>query len=153
MTKQIQFILFLIPTYRRRIDEYKRAKELLEKQLSETIVKLGEMEEGIQNLERAIASKQGPLATCQKKIQQRKQRPNIELVADDVDAQLYREAQNLIEDINKLEAHLARSKNCYASLQKTRLELEAQIDIKANSLYIDEVKCISIRQSLNPQAY
>ena len=139
--------------HRRRVDEYKRAKELLEKQLSETIVKLGEMEESVQSLERAIASKQGPLATCQKKIQQRKQRPNIELVADDVDAQLYREAQNLVEDINKLEAHLSKSRNCYASLQKTRLELESQIDIKANSLYIDEVKCMTIRQSVQPQAY
>ncbi len=74
-------------------------------------------------------------------------------MADDVDAHLYREAQNLVEDINKLEAHLSRSKNCYASLQKTRLELEAQIDIKANSLYIDEVKCMSIRQSVQPMAY
>jgi hypothetical protein len=30
------------------VDEYKRAKDLLEKQLSETIVKLGEMDESIQ---------------------------------------------------------------------------------------------------------
>ena len=94
--------------FRRRIDEIKRAKDLLEKQLSETIVKIGEMEESVQSLERAIAAKQGPLATCQRKIQQRKQRPSIELVADDVEAQLYQEAQNLVEDINKLEGHLAR---------------------------------------------
>lgn len=66
--------------FRRRVDEIKKAKEDLEKQLSETIVKIGEMEDGIKDLERAIASKQGPLATCQRKIQQRKQRPNIELV-------------------------------------------------------------------------
>jgi cell division septum initiation protein DivIVA len=78
------------------------------------------MEESVQSLERAIASKQGPLATCQKKIQQRKQRPNIELVSDDVETQLHREAQNIIEDINKLEAHLAKSRHCYTSLQKTR---------------------------------
>ena len=64
----------------------------------------------MQSLERAIAAKQGPLATCQRKIQQRKQRPSIELVADDVEAQLYHEAQNLVEDINKLEGHLARYK-------------------------------------------
>jgi hypothetical protein len=96
------------------VDEYKRAKDLLEKQLSETIVKLGEMEESVQSLERAIAAKQGPLATCQKKIQQRKQRPNIELVADDVDAQLYREAQNLIEDINRFQ-DLSRIKSSFGT--------------------------------------
>ena len=96
---------------------------------------------------------QGPLATCQQKIQQRKQRPNIEHVADDVEAQLHHEAANLIETINKLEQALARNKSCHASLMKTRLELEAQIDVKANSIFIDEVKCMSIRQGMNMQAY
>ena len=42
----------------RRIDEVKNAKELLEKQLAETIVKIGEMEESIKTVQRAIAAKQ-----------------------------------------------------------------------------------------------
>jgi len=66
--------------FRRRVDEIKSARGDLEKQLAETIVKVGEMEVGIKELERTLASYQGPLATCQRKIQQRKQRPNIELV-------------------------------------------------------------------------
>lgn len=93
------------------------------------------------------------MATCQQKIQQRKQRPNIEHVADDVEAQLHHEAANLIDTINKLEDALAKNKSCHASLMKTRLELEAQIDVKANSIFIDEVKCMSIRQGMNMQAY
>lgn len=140
-------------SFDRRIDEVKKAKLLLEKQLSETIVKINEMDESIQTLERAIAAKQGPLATCQKKIQQRKQRPHIEHVVDDVDAQLHTEAANLVETINRLEHCLVQNKTCYASLVKTRLELESQIDVKANSLFIDEVKCMSIRQGVNIQAY
>ncbi len=44
--------------FERRIDEVKAAKLLLEKQLSETIVKIGEMEESIRSVERAIAAKQ-----------------------------------------------------------------------------------------------
>ena len=86
-------------------------------------------------------------------MQQRKQRPNIELVLDDVDVQLQREAANLIESINKLEAHLMKAKDCYASLQKSRLELEAQIGIKDHSIYIDEVKCVTTRQGIAIQAY
>ena len=58
----------------RRIDEVKAAKELLEQQHSETIVKIGEMDDNIKSLEKAISAKQGPLATCQLKIQQRKAR-------------------------------------------------------------------------------
>ena len=42
----------------RRIDEVKQAKLLLEKQLSETLVKIGEVEESIKSVERGIAAKQ-----------------------------------------------------------------------------------------------
>ena len=139
--------------FSRRIEEVKRAKSLLEEQLAETTIKIGEMEESIGSLERALLAKQGPLATCQARMQQRKQRPNIELVLDDVDVQLQREAANLIESINKLEAHLMKAKDCYASLQKSRLELEAQIGIKDHSIYIDEVKCVTTRQGIAIQAY
>ncbi len=74
-------------------------------------------------------------------------------MVDDVEAQLHREAANLIETINRLEECLAKNKSCYAALMKTRLELEAQIDVKANSLFIDEVKCMSLRQGVGIQAY
>lgn len=139
--------------FERRIDEVKNAKLLLEKQLSETVVKINEMDESIRSVERAIAAKQGPLATCQQKIQQRKQRPNIEHVSDAVEAQLHTEAAHLIDTINKLEECLARNKSSYAALIKTKLELEAQIDVKANSVFIDEVKCMTIRRGMNMQAY
>lgn len=59
----------------------------------------------------------------------------------------------MIETINKLEECLARNKGCYAALMKTKLELEAQIDVKANSVFIDEVKCMTIRRGMNMQAY
>ena len=66
---------------------------------------------------------------------------------------MHTEAAHLIETINKLEECLARNKGCYAALMKTRLELEAQIDVKANSVFIDEVKCMTIRRGMNMQAY
>ena len=44
--------------FERRIDEVKNAKELLEKQLAETIVKIGEVEESTKSVERAISAKQ-----------------------------------------------------------------------------------------------
>ena len=53
----------------------------------------------------------------------------------------------------QLEICLAKSKNSFAALQKSRLELEAQIDVKANSVYIDEVKCMTVRASMQHQAY
>jgi hypothetical protein len=38
-------------------------------------------------------------------------------------------------------------------LQKTLLELEDEIAKKANSLYIDEVKCGSLRRSISVNMY
>ncbi len=139
--------------FERRLSEVREAKRLLEEQLTETVLKVHEMEEAIISLEKAVEAKQGPLATCQLRIQQRKQRPSLELVVDDVDLQLQSEAQNLITSINRLEAQLLKARNCYASLQKSRLELETQISVKANSIYIDDVKCGSIRRGVNIQAY
>ena len=46
-----------------------------------------------------------------------------------------------------------RAHASFAALQKSRLELEAQIDVKANSIYIDEVKCMTLRASMQHQAY
>ena len=53
-------------------------------------------------------AKQGPLATCQAKIHQRRLRPGSEYCHDEVDDQLAREQRNLLDLINKLEAGLGQ---------------------------------------------
>ena len=98
-------------------------------------------------------AKQGPLATCQAKIHQRRLRPGAEYCHDDVDDQLAKEQRNLLEIINKLEAGLGQAKQCFGQLQKTLLELEDEISKKANSVYIDEVKCGTIRKSIHINCY
>ncbi|TRY72309.1 hypothetical protein TCAL_03139 [Tigriopus californicus] len=139
--------------FERRLNEVKGAKNLLEQQLSETIVKIHELEESVEALDKALSAKHGPLATCQIRIQKRKQRPERELVLDDVDLQLQMESENLIESIRRLETQLSRSRDCYAALQKSRLDLEAQINVKNQSIFIDEVKCVTLRQGVVIQPY
>jgi hypothetical protein len=46
-----------------------------------------------------------------------------------------------------------QAKHCFGQLQKTLLELEDEIAKKANSLYIDEVKCGSLRRSISVNMY
>jgi len=139
--------------FSKRIDEVKEAKNKLEKQKSETIVKIQEVENTIRSLEQAVMAKQGPLATCQAKIHQRRLRPGAEYCHDEVDDQLAKEQRNLLELINKLEAGLGQAKQCYGQLQKTLLELEDEIAKKDNSVYIDQVKCGTIRRSINIHCY
>ena len=86
----------------------KHAKGKLEEQKAETVIKIQEMENTLQSLEQAIMAKQGPLATCQAKIHQRRLRPGAEYCHDEVDDHLAREQRNLLEIINKLEAGLGQ---------------------------------------------
>ena len=46
-----------------------------------------------------------------------------------------------------------QAKHCFGALQKTLVELEEEISKKANSLYIDEVKCGSLRKSISINCY
>ena len=94
--------------FSQRIAEVKRAKGKLEEQKAETVVKIQEIESTLQSLEQAIMAKQGPLATCQAKIHQRRLRPGAEYCHDEVDDHLAREQRNLLEIINKLEAGLGQ---------------------------------------------
>ena len=66
------------------------------------------MDSTLRSLEQAIMAKQGPLATCQAKIHQRRLRPGSEYCHDEVDDQLAREQRNLLDLINKLEAGLGQ---------------------------------------------
>ena len=66
------------------------------------------MDNTLRSLEQAIMAKQGPLATCQAKIHQRRLRPGSEYCHDEVDDQLAREQRNLLDLINKLEGGLGQ---------------------------------------------
>jgi hypothetical protein len=46
-----------------------------------------------------------------------------------------------------------QAKQCFGALQKTLVELEEEVSKKANSLYIDEVKCGTIRKSISINCY
>ena len=94
--------------FKKRINEVKEAKGKLEEQKSETIIKIQELESTLQSLEQAIMAKQGPLATCQAKIHQRRLRPGQEYCHDEVDDHLAIEQRHLLEIINKLEAGLGQ---------------------------------------------
>ncbi|XP_023338730.1 tektin-1 [Eurytemora carolleeae] len=139
--------------FSRRIGEIREAKTKLEEQKAETIVKIQEVDDTIKSLEQALMAKQGPLATCQAKIQQRKLRPGMEYCHDEVDDHLSREQGTLLEIIKRLEGGILQAKHCYSGLQKTLLELEDEISKKANSLYIDEVKCGTLRKSIALNMY
>ena len=86
-------------------------------------MKVQEVEETIKSLSQALMAKQGPLASCQARIQQRRLRPGAEYCHDQADSQLATEQRNLLAIINKLEAGLVQAQQCLGQLQRAQLEV------------------------------
>lgn len=53
----------------------------------------------------------------------------------------------------KLQNRLAQSDASYKGMIRKQLDLEEDIDVKANTLFIDETECMGMRKSINIQAY
>ncbi|KAJ8280774.1 hypothetical protein GJAV_G00058830 [Gymnothorax javanicus] len=131
-----------------RIQETKDAKEQLEDRLNEVQVEIANQERSIESLAVAIQAKQGPLTVAQKRLALRGQRPDIELCLDTAQIQLSAELQDLTAHVERLEVSLSDSEMELKALTQNQLSLEEQIQGKSNSLYIDEVICASLHQSI-----
>ena len=77
----------------------------------------------------------------------------MELCRDPVQYRLVEEVAEITDSVAQLQSRLADSENSLKGLIRRQLDLEDDIEIKANSLFIDETECIGMRKSINIQAY
>ncbi|XP_067011014.1 tektin-1 [Anabrus simplex] len=139
--------------FRRRIEETREAKEKLEKKHYETVKKANEMGMNITKLEKAIAEKEGYMALAHTRLGNRSQRPAVELTRDEGETRLIAEVQDLKENVERLQDMLAESQASLRYLLRLQLQLEEDINVKTNTLKIDEVDCMTIRESMDYHAY
>ena len=107
------------------------------------------MENNIQELKEAIEAKIGPIALAQTRLGIRSQRPNIELVRDPVQYGLINEVGEISSSVQQLQDRLADSESALKGLIRNQLSLEEDISVKANSLYVDQEQCMSLRKQLD----
>ncbi|KAG5837231.1 tektin-1 [Anguilla anguilla] len=131
-----------------RIQETKDAKDQLEDHLQKVLAEIANQERNLESLAVAIQAKQGPLKVAQTRLALRSQRPSPELCLDSAQIQLSAEVQDLSAHLERLNASLSQSEMELRALSQTQLSLEEQIHGKSNSLYIDEVICSSLHQSI-----
>ena len=127
-----------------------------------------EMTRNITRLEKAIAEKEGFMALAHTRLGNRAQRPGIELCKDLVEVSLVNEVGELRLNVAQLQHMLAEVSNfgfwfsfqcgfqAQASLRyllKTQIQLEEDINVKTNTLKIDEVDCMTLRQGMDYHAY
>ncbi|XP_074102593.1 tektin C [Cotesia typhae] len=139
--------------FRQRILETKEVKARLESQHSEIIKQANAMTQNITRLEKNIAEKEGFLALAHTRLGNRCHRPNLELTRDQVEKKLVQEVYDIRQTVTKLQETLNEAYATLRYLLSMQIQLEEDINIKTNTLKIDEIECMTLRQSLNYHAY
>ncbi|CAL7947556.1 unnamed protein product [Xylocopa violacea] len=139
--------------FRQRIEETKEAKTKLEFQHSEVMRQAADMKQNITRIEISIAEKERFLALAHTRLGNRCQRPGLELTRDLVETNLVKEVYDLREVVSKLQATMFEAQASLRYLLKTQIQIEEDINVKTNTLKIDEVDCMTLRQSMNYHAY
>ncbi|XP_077173082.1 tektin-4 [Paroedura picta] len=131
--------------FAKRGEELDDAKHKLEHHLKKTLKEIGDQEYNIAALKQAIKDKETPLKVAQTRLYDRSFRPNVELCRDAAQFRLISEVGELTESIEALKKKLLDSEQSLRNLEDTRMNLEKEIAVKANSLFIDRQKCMAHR--------
>ncbi|CAG5904042.1 unnamed protein product [Menidia menidia] len=130
-----------------RISETGDAKNSLQAHLAKTLQELFQTEMLIESLKKAIRDKESPLKVAQTRLEERTRRPNVELCRDNPHHRLVSEVMEIEDTIHKLQERLMEAESTLQTLVKTKVTLEHDLSIKANSLFLDQEKCMSLRKS------
>ncbi|NWY73561.1 TEKT1 protein, partial [Erithacus rubecula] len=133
--------------FRNRVKEVKDAKHKLETLLAMVMDETASQEKNIAALKKAIADKEGPVKVAQTRLEARNHRPNVELCYDTVHSSLMSEVQEITKNIQRQDA-LAQAQTELKGLSRRQLSLEEDIKVKENTLYIDDVLCMQMRESV-----
>ncbi|NXJ68177.1 TEKT1 protein, partial [Rostratula benghalensis] len=134
--------------FRNRVKEVRDAKHQLEKLLVMVMDETASQEKNIEALKKAIADKEGPVKVAQTRLVARNHRPNVELCYDTVQHRLTSEVQEITKNIER-QGTLAQAETELKGLSRRQLSLEEEIRVKENTLYIDEVLCMQMRDSVH----
>ncbi|NXY17576.1 TEKT4 protein, partial [Atrichornis clamosus] len=125
--------------------ELEDAKFRLEKHLERILKDIGDEEANIVSLKKAIREKEAHLKVAQTRLFDRSFRPNIELCRDEPQFRLVSEVEELTVLLEALKRKLMESEQNLKNLEETRMKLEKEIAVKANSIFIDRQKCMAYR--------
>jgi len=114
------------------------------------------MEDNIHHLKHALdnpISKLDSLKMTETRLENRMHRPGNELCRDRAQYALIETHHELREAIAEIDDRIARSYESLKALERQKLQLEQQIEIKSLSLFIDETECQGMRHSISLECY
>ncbi|TMW51060.1 hypothetical protein DOY81_003876 [Sarcophaga bullata] len=139
--------------FERRINELKHVKKCLELKHNDTMNHINEVQTNIQNLEKELGDNQRAQQLCLTRLGNRATRPGLELTCDEVQDALYHELNALKASMCKLNRKVQENKASMRYLLHVQVMQEEEINIKSNSIKIDEVDCMTMRQALKYSSF
>ncbi|XP_012868660.1 PREDICTED: tektin-1 [Dipodomys ordii] len=129
----------------------KGARDKLSDHLTLVMEEIASQERNIADLEKAILDQEGPAKVAHTRLETRTHRPNIELCCDVAQYRLIQEVDEIACNIARLKEFLHQARVELKGLHQRQLALQEEIQVKEHTIYIDEVLCMHMRQSIPPR--
>ncbi|XP_028321026.1 tektin-1 [Gouania willdenowi] len=145
MQKQVQATTEALE---RNVKDMKFTKSQIENKIHKMNSEMSDHERMRVNLQTAITHNEQLLSLAEGRLAMRSQRPGIENCHDTMQTRLLAEVQRFNAQIRDLQNAEAQSKEHQTALHIRQIQLQESVNLKANSIYIDEVICIQQRESI-----
>ncbi|NXG55945.1 TEKT3 protein, partial [Hemiprocne comata] len=130
-----------------RIAETANAKSKIQTHLAKTLQEIFQTEMSLETIRKCIRDQEPALQVAQTRLEKRTRRPNEELCRDTAQLRLVNEVHELDKTVQILQQQLRDTQDRLQVLVHTKSDLEHDLAIKANSLFIDQEKCLGMRKS------
>ncbi|KFO96268.1 Tektin-3, partial [Calypte anna] len=130
-----------------RIAETADAKNKIQSHLAKTLQEIFQLEMKIESIRKGIRDKEPALKVAQTRLENRTRRPHVELCRDSAQLRLVNEVYELDQTIQTLQQRLRDAEESLQVLARAKVVLEHDLAIKANSLFLDQEKCMGMRRS------
>ncbi|XP_061787850.1 tektin-3 [Nerophis lumbriciformis] len=129
-----------------RLSQTADARNSLQTHLAKTQQEIFQTEMLTESLKKALRDKVNPLKVAHTRLEERTRRPNVELCRDNPHHRLVSEVREIEDTVRKLQARLLEAEGSLQTLVQTKAGLEHDLSVKANSLFLDQDKCMSMRK-------
>nr|XP_010338053.2 tektin-1 [Saimiri boliviensis boliviensis] len=134
--------------FKNGLKDIKDARDKLAVHLAKVMEEIVSQEKNMTALEKAILDQEGPAKVAHTRLETRTHRPNVELCRDVAQYRLMKEVQELTCNVARLKETLAQAQVELKGLHRRQLALQEEIQVKENTIYIDEVLCMHMRKSI-----
>jgi len=114
---------------------------------------MGDVESTINQLEKAIKDKEVYIALVHTRLLNRNRREGVELCRDELEAKLYDEVTELENNVQSLQRMMTDSVVCLRHLKQSIIRIDLQLEMKENSMRIDNELCVEQRKRINYHAF